>query len=47
MSVASKYNLQGRSFPSVKAALEAAKDAAVETDLIFIGGSTFIVAEVE
>ncbi|HUU99899.1 MAG TPA: folylpolyglutamate synthase/dihydrofolate synthase family protein [Bacteroidales bacterium] len=46
MSVASKYNLQGRSFPNVKAALEAAKDAAFETDVIFIGGSTFIVAEV-
>ncbi len=43
---ASKYGLTGRSFPSVAAALSSAKSNASESDLIFIGGSTFIVAEV-
>lgn len=39
------FNLQGNSYPDVKTALEAARNAAAKTDLIFIGGSTFVVAE--
>lgn len=38
--------LSGEAYPSVKDAVEAAKKAAGARDLIFIGGSTFIVAEV-
>ncbi len=38
--------LRGDSYKSVKTALEAAKRNAGENDLIFVGGSTFVVAEV-
>lgn len=38
--------LQGRYFPSVAQALDEAKNAASEDDMIFVGGSTFVVAEV-
>lgn len=41
----SAYQLNGQCYADVKSALEAAKAAASETDLIFIGGSTFVVAE--
>ncbi|PLX21853.1 MAG: dihydrofolate synthase [Salinivirgaceae bacterium] len=44
-SIAFKYNLQGESFESVLQAFEAAKSVALSNDLIFIGGSTFTVAE--
>ncbi len=40
------FNLVGEIYPSVKAALEAAKKNAHTGDLIFVGGSTFVVAEV-
>jgi dihydrofolate synthase/folylpolyglutamate synthase len=43
---ASKSGLYGESFPTVKDALASAKSNAEKSDLIFIGGSTFIVAEV-
>lgn len=43
---ASAHNLTGKTFPTVQAALSAAKNSANPNDLIFIGGSTFIVAEV-
>ena len=43
---AAAAGLSGLSYPSVKAALDAAKVAAEPDDLIFIGGSTFVVAEV-
>ncbi len=43
---AAAYDLQGDTYPSVPAALEAAKRAASPDDLIFVGGSTFVVAEV-
>jgi dihydrofolate synthase / folylpolyglutamate synthase len=39
-------NLKGNVYPSVKEALKAAKGDADKKDLIFIGGSTFVVAEV-
>ncbi|RZK81712.1 MAG: bifunctional folylpolyglutamate synthase/dihydrofolate synthase [Pedobacter sp.] len=38
--------LKGNAYPSVKHALEAAKSSAKTSDLIFIGGSTFVVAEI-
>ena len=41
-----KYQLEGRIFPSVREALKCAKDNANSKDLIFVGGSTFVVAEV-
>jgi dihydrofolate synthase / folylpolyglutamate synthase len=43
---AAKYGLAGHSFPSVAAALSSARSKASASDLIFIGGSTFVVAEV-
>ena len=38
-------NLSGKAFPNVISAVKAAKDNAQKEDLIFIGGSNFIVAE--
>jgi len=38
--------LEGTSYPSVAAALQAAKTTASPEDLIFVGGSTFVVAEI-
>jgi dihydrofolate synthase/folylpolyglutamate synthase len=43
---AGKYQLLGNSFTSVEKALQEAKKQAKIEDLIFIGGSTFVVAEV-
>jgi len=43
---AAKHQLKGRIFPSVREALKCAKDNANLNDLIFVGGSTFVVAEV-
>lgn len=45
-SEATKYGLKGESFTDVRSALNAARNAAKPTDLIFVGGSTFVVAEV-
>jgi dihydrofolate synthase / folylpolyglutamate synthase len=42
---AANANLHGQSYPSVKAALQAAQQAAETGDLVFVGGSTFVVAE--
>ena len=44
--VAAGYHLQGNAYPSVTEAFEASKKAAQASDLIFVGGSTFTVAEV-
>ena len=41
-----KYNRNGKTYASVKKAVEKAKENAGEKDLIFVGGSTFVVAEV-
>ncbi len=46
MAEAEKYGLYGASYSSVAGALEAAKCSAGADDMIFIGGSTFVVAEV-
>lgn len=43
---AKNHHLIGDVFPSVQLAFHAAKDNANANDLIFIGGSTFVVAEV-
>ncbi|MEO6978030.1 MAG: folylpolyglutamate synthase/dihydrofolate synthase family protein [Mucilaginibacter sp.] len=40
------FGLSGEAYPSVAAALEAAQQNAGDTDLVFVGGSTFVVAEV-
>ena len=41
-----EYNLNGEEYSSVNKALENAKKYALDKDLIFIGGSTFVVAEI-
>ncbi|HKG07423.1 MAG TPA: hypothetical protein VKB19_13225, partial [Pedobacter sp.] len=43
---ASAYDLHGKVYKNVVDALDAAKNTAGKTDLIFVGGSTFVVAEV-
>lgn len=43
---AQDYELNGSLWPSVKEALHAAQQAAGPKDLVFVGGSTFVVAEV-
>ncbi|MGS2726759.1 bifunctional folylpolyglutamate synthase/dihydrofolate synthase [Psychroserpens sp. BH13MA-6] len=45
-SIFSAKGFQGSTYDSVKTALEAAKEKATQEDLIFIGGSTFVVAEI-
>lgn len=45
-SKAKTFDLVGNTYPSVNAALETAKTNAHKNDLVFIGGSTFVVAEV-
>ncbi len=44
--VGSEFDLKGRAYSSVKNALKAAKRAANANDLIYVGGSCFVVAEV-
>jgi dihydrofolate synthase/folylpolyglutamate synthase len=43
---ASKFGLEGNCYPTVRQALSAALTNADSRDLIFVGGSTFVVAEV-
>ncbi len=45
MKIAAFFKLQGAAYPSVADALTAARKNAIADDLIFVGGSTFIVAE--
>lgn len=45
-TVAEGYKLHGESFNSVIDAFKAAKNLAATKDLLFVGGSTFVVAEV-
>lgn len=42
---ATKYNLSGKGYDSVKMAVETAMQEADKDDVIYIGGSTFVVAE--
>lgn len=44
--IAKTFELNGKAYESVNKGLKAAKKAAQKTDIIFIGGSTFTVAEV-
>ena len=44
--MAAEYGLSGNAYPSVKEAFEAAKAASGTDDMIYIGGSNFVVAEV-
>jgi len=44
---AQTYGLEGNVYTSVQAAIQAAKQAAEANDMIFIGGSTFVVAEID
>lgn len=44
--MATEYGLSGNAYPSVKEAFEAAKAASGADDMIYIGGSNFVVAEV-
>ncbi|WP_207423676.1 bifunctional folylpolyglutamate synthase/dihydrofolate synthase [Desertivirga brevis] len=44
-SEAAQFGLQGKTYSSVRNALDAAKVEAGKSDLIFVGGSTFVVAE--
>ena len=43
---AAVYGLKGKTYPSVNEALKFATEAANYDDLVFVGGSTFVVAEV-
>ena len=45
MKMASYFDLKGNTYPSVAIALATARQNADADDLIFVGGSTFIVAE--
>jgi dihydrofolate synthase/folylpolyglutamate synthase len=40
------FGLDGKRYSSVELALQAARDNAQHDDFIFVGGSTFVVAEV-
>ena len=44
--LAKNYHLIGQNYPTVQEALQAAKNDACADDVIFVGGSNFIVAEV-
>jgi len=43
---AESFGLKGDAYPSVKAAFKTAQTNAGKNDLVFVGGSTFVVAEV-
>ncbi len=45
MEAAARHGLQGTAYPSVAEALQAARQQATENDFIYVGGSTFIVAD--
>lgn len=45
MAEAEVFGLRGSAFPTVRDAVEAARAAAADGDMIFIGGSTFVVAD--
>lgn len=42
---AAAYGLSGECYDSVKAGYDAARDSAADSDTIFVGGSTFVVAD--
>lgn len=44
--IAKKFELYGKAFTSIENALKAARSASTEKDVIYVGGSTFTVAEI-
>lgn len=44
-AIATKYGLHGKTYPCVQQAINASKENAGNNDLIYVGGSTFIVAD--
>ena len=44
---ASSFGLVGNHYESVEDAINAAKQTSAKSDVIFIGGSNFVVAEIE
>jgi dihydrofolate synthase/folylpolyglutamate synthase len=44
-ALATRFNLHGESYPTVAQATQAALENAKENDFIFVGGSSFIVAD--
>jgi dihydrofolate synthase/folylpolyglutamate synthase len=44
--LAEEFSIKGRAYPSVKEALSSARENAGENDLVMVGGSAFVVAEV-
>lgn len=46
MEIGKRHNLNGNAYPSVREAYNAAMTEASPNDMIYIGGSTFVVAEV-
>ncbi len=44
--LANGLGLQGKSYVSVREALQTAKDEALHSDFIYVGGSTFVVSEI-
>ena len=47
LEIASAYNLKGEAIKDVNDAMDKAKQLAGKDDLIFIGGSNFIIAEIK
>jgi dihydrofolate synthase/folylpolyglutamate synthase len=45
--LASGYSLMGATIPDVNEAIAAARKTASKDDFVFVGGSTFVVAEIE
>ena len=45
LEIATNFNLKGSTFASVKEAHQVARNNASPEDVIFIGGSTFVVAD--
>ena len=45
LDIAIGIGLKGTAYPNVTEALKAARSNASENDLVFVGGSTFVVAE--
>ena len=45
--LAASFGLRGQTYPDVTRALAAAKAHASQGDLIYVGGSTFVVAELD
>ena len=43
--MAKKHLLNGNTYSSVKEAFEAAKSQALEADFVFVGGSSYVVAD--